>query len=61
MYPPTCMSGSTSFLATSSGGQLRRRPSMSSITAPMRVSSALDTGGGRGAEEGGMQGAQKVS
>lgn len=56
MYLPTCMSGSTSSLATSSGGQLQRRPSMSSITALTRVSGALDAGEGWGAEDGACRG-----
>lgn len=47
MCLPTCTSGSTSSLATSSGGQLPRRPSMSSITAPMRVGSVLDSSRGQ--------------
>lgn len=49
MCLPTYTSGLTSSLATSNEDGPQRRLSMSSITAPMRVGSALDSSGG-GAE-----------
>lgn len=58
MCLPTCMSGLTSSLAISSGAQPRKKPSTSSITAPMRVGSGLDSLGGRGAAGGGGLGAE---
>lgn len=59
MFLLTCMSGLISFLVTSSGGQQPRRPSMSSITAPMRVSSMLHVSG-PGCRQRMVQGAQGI-